>query len=89
MVKIATIVKSLKGKVISTKELEDCIENGIEKLIDQLSDFRDQMLIEIKSKFQFWGVSESEKLILSQLKEGKTETITGSQMWLAHLNFKK
>ena len=51
MVELKTIVKSIKAKVISTKELENCIETGIEKLIDQLSDFRDQMLIEIKSKF--------------------------------------
>lgn len=49
MAKIHTIVKSLKAKIISTKELEDCVSNGIDKCIDQLSDFRDQMIIKIKS----------------------------------------
>jgi hypothetical protein len=51
MIKIATIIKSIKAKLISTKDLENCIESGIEKLIDQLSDFKDQILIKIQNEF--------------------------------------
>jgi hypothetical protein len=36
MVKLAAITKSLKAKVMPTKELEDIIEKGLDRLIGKV-----------------------------------------------------
>ena len=53
-----TIVKKMVAKIVPVKEFQDCIENGIDKLIDELSDLRDKLLKQARSKLDMFGLTQ-------------------------------
>ncbi len=43
--KNSLLINAIKGKIVSIKPLEDVINSTIDKMIDDLSEFRDKILI--------------------------------------------
>ena len=57
IVELATVTSGLMGKVEEVKDLELAILEAVDRVIDGLSDFREQTVLSMKGKFDFCGLN--------------------------------
>lgn len=80
------MIENIESKQVLINSLEVCINNGIEEIIDLLSKYRDETINKIRKDIEFFGLNKNEKVFLKELKNGKCEKTTGSDVWkIIHL----
>lgn len=74
---IESISEALQEKIISIEPFENKITELIDKAIDDLSLFADEIINKARDSLNFVGLNESERKFMKIIKKGENHLLTG------------